>query len=214
VNQSVPGEVLEPRGGLTTDFARIGDRQWTPRPNEPGKIDAVHQIHDEICNAVGLSGIGGPHDIRVIELSECGHLAMEPGLCGGVACSLGRNDLHRHFAIQSSVNGTVDVTHSATSEQLENAVFAESFRHGLVIAVLVHPWNEDAKLFESLTALRFDLIGVGLRRNGSEFGDKDIGLIERRVSQCVKKCLAHLAVIEVCGKTTDSILIDHAGVKA
>jgi len=30
----------------------------------------------------------------------------------------------------------------------------------------------------------------------------------------VEKCLAHRAVIEVCGKTADSIFIDHAGVKA
>src|SRR5262249_38766435 len=90
-----------------------------------GQVNAVHEIHHEIMDAISLTGVAGADDVRVVELTDGSHLALEPSHGSGVVHPIAWEHLEGHWLLKLEMKCLVDFAHAAAFEELVDAKLAE-----------------------------------------------------------------------------------------
>ena len=94
---------------------RLRDRQRTSR--QPGRERfPLEMFHHEVVDLSLVTDIVQGADIRVIQRSDRTRLPLEPLPCTGIDRGLLKQDLDRDDAIEASISGPVDFSHSARSD--------------------------------------------------------------------------------------------------
>ena len=113
--------------------------QAADAPEQRGEILAVDVLHRQEVLAVGLGQVIDPADVRVRDLARDAHLVVEPGERRGLGRHGTRQELERDRLRQLQVVGTVDLPHSAATEEADNPVAAGE--NGARRARLIASWQ-------------------------------------------------------------------------
>lgn len=98
-----------------------------------GHVETLDVFHHQIVNAPYFAGIEGLHDVGMLQLADGFHLAAEPRHRLGIVHSLGREQLHRHNAVEHRMRGFVNGAHPALADLFEQVIFANAAdRHGAI----------------------------------------------------------------------------------
>jgi hypothetical protein len=89
---------------------------------ERRQVLAVDELHRDEGDAVGLTDVVDPADVRVRHLAGGADLVVEPGDGGAVAAERLGQELQRHLLVELHVVGAVDLPHPAAAEQAQDAV--------------------------------------------------------------------------------------------
>ena len=88
VDELVLMGMLEPQRGLADHLAgRAHAQRLSGLPlglDQALEVDAVHVFHRQEMDAVGLAGVVGTHDVRMLQRADRLHLPLEPGYRLGV----------------------------------------------------------------------------------------------------------------------------------
>ncbi len=108
----------------------------------------------------------------MVERCEQPRLPLESMLSLFTFQEISRQDLYRDVAIEARVSGSVDLPHSAHTEQAQDLVGAESSSgrqaHDFTMAIIERP---DARAyFPAPSAPATSLWNLGFFRSGSKFG--------------------------------------------
>jgi hypothetical protein len=105
--------------------ARELPRRQAASGDQAGERLALHQLHREEVDAVGVLDRVDGDDIGVVQRGNRLGLALEAPEAVGVGRHLQRQDLEGDTAVQPGVFGGVDLTHSAFAERGDDVVVAE-----------------------------------------------------------------------------------------
>lgn len=148
-------------GGLNDHPQRLVDRQRSMLDDDVGQVSTVNVFHHQVVDAVLLVSIVGGDDIGMVESGSSLHLLVEP-LDGvfGIDC-LGRKNLQSNHPLHPSVQGLVDLAHTASTDHVDYGVPTED-------KTLVFSFIKNASLISGELALLDQVSGeslfAGLRR--------------------------------------------------
>ena len=107
-----------------------------PQARTIGQRRPFDELHHEGADAVGHFKSMNRGDVRVVQGREQLRFALDARHELGAICQRSRQDLDRHLAMKSRVEGAIHLTHAAGIERRQNAVGAEldpcgQRRHGV-----------------------------------------------------------------------------------
>lgn len=88
--------------------------------NELPQVRAVHELHDEVVQPVGLPKIEDGDDVLVAQFGQRAGFAREAFGKRRIGTDLRRQDLYRHQPIQPRLARLVNRTHPAFTQQLDD----------------------------------------------------------------------------------------------
>ncbi len=125
VDEALPVRRVERGGDLAEDVQRRHGLEPLRLLEPRLQVDTLDVAHDDEQDAVGFSGFVDRDDVRVIDRRRKMGLAFEPLAEAGVVCELRRQDLERHVALETRLNGAVDDAHAAPTDQPLDPVAGE-----------------------------------------------------------------------------------------
>ena len=128
VDQAVLVGALKAEGRLADQLASVGHGEGGAKPHEAGQVDPIDEFHHQEMDPAGLAGVGGPHDVMVIQAADRLHLPLEPGHGPAVRRRLGGEDLDRELLLQQGMEGPVDPTPSPLPDLLHDPILAQHER--------------------------------------------------------------------------------------
>ena len=111
-------------GDLQRDVECVRNREQ-PIGEPVGQRWSLDQLEHQRTNAPGLFKSVNRGNVRVIQRGQQPGLTIEACQSIGIGDHVRRQHLDRHVAIQSSIAGPIDFTHSADSEQRHNLVWTD-----------------------------------------------------------------------------------------
>lgn len=85
----------------------------------------MEELHHQELGALDLSGVGGPHDVGMVEAADGLHLALESGHRPCVRHPPAGQDLQGHLPSQAAVQGLIDRSHAAAAQLLQELVVGQ-----------------------------------------------------------------------------------------
>ena len=116
--------VLQGITDLRYDSQRFA-RRHTPGFEQTAQVYAVHELHEDEEQPVGLTEFVQRNDARMIELGQRLGLASEALRKGRIAADAGRENLEGDDAVERLLPGFVDSPHATLANEAENIQFGE-----------------------------------------------------------------------------------------
>ena len=116
---------------LAHDGADERDRQRLLLDDELLEVQAVHILHGEPEDVVGLVGVVSQRDVGVSQPRDRRHFAEEEIAAAWVLRRFRRNDFYGRHAIHHSVDGLVDSAEAPFAQLVKNAILAQNQPAGL-----------------------------------------------------------------------------------
>ena len=119
VDDALLVRVLERLADGRHDHQRLLRRQL-PRLQQLPQAHAVHKLHQQVIEAVGLAEVIDGDDVGMVEPGQGLRLAREPLGKARVFLLLAGQDLERHKAVEPRLARLIDHAHAAAAQAFEN----------------------------------------------------------------------------------------------
>ena len=115
---------------LADDLAGVGHGQRADAIDDFRQVEPLDVLHDQVVAALGLAGIHGADDVRMVELPDSLHFPLETGDPLRILGQAGEENLDGDKLLELLVPGLIDGAHASLAQLFEQFVFAEAARTG------------------------------------------------------------------------------------
>ena len=109
---------------LRRETERSRDREALPREKR-AQLLPRDELHRDEMDSLGFVDLVNGRNVRMVDRRRRLRLLNEPSALAFVRHELGRQDLHRHFAIEPGIEGSIHHSHTAPAELFLDSVMGQ-----------------------------------------------------------------------------------------
>ena len=120
----------QPDRNLADDLAGVGHGQRADAIDDLRQVEPLDVFHDQVVAALGLAGVHGANDVRMVELPDGLHFPLETGDPLRILGQAGGENLDGDQLAELPVPGFIDGAHASLAQNLQQVVLQEAARTG------------------------------------------------------------------------------------
>ncbi len=135
MHHAVLADVAQTPRHLHGDLTSISAAQRPHAAQQLRQINALDVLHRQEVMPLVLAGVGGPHHVRVVELTDGLHFDIKPPHEARLAAASERQQLKRHDALQIDVKRLIDCPHAAPADFFTQPERAQLRRRRVLLTI-------------------------------------------------------------------------------